>query len=360
LKRICIIPNVSGVGGMVSFRSKFTAGLRARGIEVSHHASRTTRHDAILVIGGTRDLLSLWRAKRRGVRIVQRLNGMNWLHRQVNTGLRHYLRAEYGNWILQFIRSRLADRIVYQSKFSRQWWERVHGPTPVPSSIVHNGVDLSTYTPMPPGSPAPALPTDRYRLLMVEGSLMGGYELGLETAVGLVETLNDAHPQELGKPVELMVVGRVADSVKTRYSERLNPPIIWRGLVKPEEIPKIDRSAHLLFASDINAACPNSVIEALACGTPVLAFDTGALLELVAGDSGRVVPYGGDPWQLENPDIPALAEAAVEILLNQERFRPAARARAEEAFGLGTMVDGYLGDLFTTKARRHEENIYDS
>jgi len=98
----------------------------------------------------------------------------------------------------------------------------------------------------------------------------------------------------------------------------------------------------LLYSADVNAACPNSVIEALACGLPVAAFDTGALTELVVGDAGRIVAYGGDPWQLDPPDVPALVEAALEILGNQERFRAAARARAEAAFGLDQMVDGYL------------------
>lgn len=342
MKSICIVPNVSGVGGMVSFHARFTAGLQARGIESVYEIERTPC-DSILVVGGTRDLLGLWRAKSRGVRIVQRLNGMNWLHRQIDTGLRHFLRAEYGNWILRFIRSRLADHIVYQSEFARRWWERVHGPTPVPNTVVHNGVDLAVYS--PEGSSL--LPADRYRLLMVEGSLMGGYELGLETAAQLVEQLNDAHSQALGQVVDLMVVGRVADRVKQKYADRLNPPIVWRGLVRPEDIPEIDRSAHLLFASDINPACPNSVIEALACGTPVLGLDTGALPELLLGDAGRVVPYGGDPWKLEQPDIPALAEAAVEMFLNQNQFRSAARAQAEAAFGLDQMMDEYLDVLMS-------------
>jgi glycosyltransferase involved in cell wall biosynthesis len=92
----------------------------------------------------------------------------------------------------------------------------------------------------------------------------------------------------------------------------------------------------------LNAACPNSVIEALACGLPVVAFDTGALPELVTGDAGRVVPYGGDPWTLTPPDTPALAQAAAEILIDQHRFRLAARSRAENLFNLEGMVEGYL------------------
>jgi hypothetical protein len=49
---------------------------------------------------------------------------------------------------------------------------------------------------------------------------------------------------------------------------------------------------------------------------------------------------------LEPPDILALAEAAVEILREQEHFRKAARTQAEKALGLDKMVDAYLKFLF--------------
>ncbi len=84
------------------------------------------------------------------------------------------------------------------------------------------------------------------------------------------------------------------------------------------------------------------MIEALACGLPVVAFDTGSLGEIVQGQAGEVVPYGGDPWNFDQPDIPALAQAAVKILNDQETYRKGARARAEAAFGLDMMIDGYL------------------
>jgi glycosyltransferase involved in cell wall biosynthesis len=83
----------------------------------------------------------------------------------------------------------------------------------------------------------------------------------------------------------------------------------------------------------------------MACGLPVAAFQTGALPELVTGDAGRLVPYGGDPWKLERPDIPALASAAAEILADPQRFRKAARRHAEESFGLDRMVERYLDIL---------------
>jgi len=333
--KVCLTPQVHGVGGMVSFAAKLTAGLKSLGIETLNDL-RSTGYDTLLVIGGTRDLPGIWRARRRGVRIVQRLNGMNWIHRIHRTGWRHFLRAEYGNFILAVIRSRLADHVVYQSEFARRWWERTRRPTKAPSSVIYNGVDLNAYTPEGPSS----RPEDRYRLLLVEGSLGGGYEMGLETAVQLAETLT--RNPNLDKPVELAVVGRVAAGLQARWQQQAQVPLQFTGLVPRERIAEIDRSAHLLYSADVNAACPNSVIEALACGLPVAGFDTGALPELVSGDAGRIVPYGGNVWRLEPPDVPALARAAAEILADADRFRTAAHARARQVFGLEQMVAAYL------------------
>jgi glycosyltransferase involved in cell wall biosynthesis len=310
-----------------------------------------TPYQSVLVIGGTRDLPGLWRIRRRGIPVVQRLDGMNWLHRMSPTkgsgkrDLRHYLRAEYGNFILAWIRNRLASCLVYQSEFARNWWERVYGPAPAASRVIYNGVDLDIYTPVGKGSP----PDDHWRVLMVEGSLLGGYQQGLEAAMRLVEELLAAHSRSSGQKGELLVAGRVPPATQAYWQQYLErkglqerSTLTWAGLVDSWRIPEIDRSAHLLYSGDIHAACPNSVIEALGCGLPVLAFDTGALPELVCGGAGRIVPYGGDPWKLEQPDVPGLARAAADILDDQARFRKAARARAEEAFGLDHMVDAYL------------------
>ena len=344
---ICLAPRLQGVGGMVSFQARFAAALAERGIRVSFDPADQTCA-AVLVIGGTRHLGRLFSARRRGVRIVQRLDGMNWMHRRQRTGLRHFLRAEYGNWLLNLIRTRLAQHIVYQSNFSQTWWQQVYSPAAATTRVVYNGVDLAAYTADGPG----VRPPDRWRILMVEGSLMGGYKQGLESGMQLAAGLAGLEAAASGRPVELMVAGRVSTEVKAAAQARLTEiarerpvSIHWAGLVERERIPELDRSAHLLFSSDINAACPNSVIEALACGCPIVAYDTGALGELVAGDSGRLAAYGGDPWKLDPPDHAALVSAAQPILGQQEHFRSAARACAVEMFSLDTMVEGYLDAL---------------
>jgi glycosyltransferase involved in cell wall biosynthesis len=185
---------------------------------------------------------------------------------------------------------------------------------------------------------------------MVEGALGGGYEQGLENAIALMQALQAILPEI----VELQVVGRVEARVRERIRSAAPVTILWTGVLPRERIPEVDRSADVLFSADINAACPNTVVEALACGLPVIGFDTGALPELVRGDAGILVPYGGDPWELDEPDVETLARAAVKVLREPGRFRTAARARAQDGLGLAQMTTGYLAAIDAAIGRERE------
>ena len=330
MSRICIVPRVEGLAGVASFRLKFEEGLRLRGLNITHDLSQQA--DAVLVLAGTRNLLPLWKARRRGMRIVQRLDGINWVHRVRWAGLRYTIRAVYGNANLSLIRACLADHVIYQSQFIKQWWGDWYRPTRVPASVILNAVDLNRYTP----SGLHERPSQHHRLLVVEGSLAGGLDAGLFDVAALASTLSKKFK------IELMIVGRVQARAKNKLKNQGAFRIQFMGAVPREQIPWLMRSSHLLFSAEVNPPCPNSVIEALACGLPVIGFDTGSLAEIVQAEAGRLVLYGGNPWKLETPDIPALADAATEVLEDQPRFRKSAREQAESKFGLDQMLDEYL------------------
>jgi len=330
-KSICIVPHHPGLGGPASFQSRLIRVLKERDYRINSNPLDPSNY-AVLVVGGTKKIGELKRAQKMGVRVIQRLNGMNWVHRKRKTGLKHYLRSEVNNYILKTIRKR-ADGIIYQSAFSQDWWERVYGKLNTKATIIFNGIDLQEYSPVGVG----VKPTDFYRILMVEGNLGGGYEQGLSTGVELARLLN----HRLDKPVELTVVGNVPADLKASFSAT-DINIQWRGVVRREEIPEIDRSAHLLFSADINAACPNSVIEAMACGLPVVGYDTGALKELVMNGAGEIAPYGGKVWNLDKPDIHSLADAAQKIINNQSGYSKNARENAVRNFNIQEIADRYL------------------
>lgn len=334
---ICIFPPQTGMGGPASFTGRLAQAFKERGIQVQHDPL-APGCAAILVIGGSKRLDLLWRARRRGVRIVQRLNGMNWLHRKLKTGLKHYLRSEINNGLLAVIRSRLASCIIYQSNFSRDWWQEVRGPVKAPGTVIYNGVDLQTFSPQ--GSEE--RPADHYRLLLVEGHLGGGMVSGLKNAVDLLAELGKSP----GQRWELMVAGDAPMAVRQQVEQKYPGLwITWCGVVPRSKVPALDRSAHVLFSADLNAACPNSVVEALACGLPVIAYATGALPEMVTGPAGCAAPYGSNYWQLEEPVVSPLAQAAWQIAREQDKYRPGARARAEEMFDIQNVVTSYLDVL---------------
>ncbi len=329
---ICILPKLKGPGGPSSFQAKLISGLSALGIS-AHHDPRKAGTRAILVIGSTRQLDDLIYAKHHHIRIVQRLDGMNWLHKRQKTGWQHYFRSERLNFQLALIRRWLADEIVYQSNFTRDWWNTVYGSLRKPASVIHNGVDLDTFTPSGEGAP----PTDFLRLLVVEGSFKGGHERDLFNAVEAANLLS----VRLDREVELMVVGNAPQEMRKQVACSHKASVRWMGLVSHDKIPELDRSAHLLFPAEINAACPNSVVEALASGLPVVSYATGSLPELIGEEGGAVVPYGNNYWRLEGPDTNLLVEAAVKVLDKLPAYRASARKRAETLFGLEKMVAGY-------------------
>lgn len=326
---------------MASFRLKFEQGLRARGIAITHDLAEPA--DAILVIAGTKSLVPLMRARRRGIRVVQRLDGVNWVQRVRWAGLKYTLRAEYGNFMLSRIRNHFADRVIYQSHFIRQWWEDWYGVAPVPATVIHNGVDLQTYTP----AGTSTLPQGWKRMLLLEGSLAGGLNAGLFHAVRLAQALSHKYA------IEVAVAGSVDPGTREKVHQLLKdsdsatpalfkPTVKFLGTMPRAEVPSLARSSHLMYCAEVNPPCPNSVIESMACGLPIIGFDSGSLKELVPPEAGCIVPYGADPWRLQTPDISALASATEKLLEQPEPARREARKHAEEAFGLDQMVESYL------------------
>jgi glycosyltransferase involved in cell wall biosynthesis len=177
------------------------------------------------------------------------------------------------------------------------------------------------------------------KVIVIEGSLRW-YDYLLSSALQLVRELR----QDLHHEVTLEVIGDVPEYFIREHSAW--SWIRWAGRIPNEAIPDRLRGAHLFVSAVLNPACPNAVLEAMACGVPVVGYDTGALRELVGDTGGKTVPYGADPWRLEPPaNSELLRDAAILLLKRGSDASRSARERAK-AFSEDTMVTKYMKVLF--------------
>ena len=164
------------------------------------------------------------------------------------------------------------------------------GVDPEKSRVVLNGVDLARFTcnDREESRRRVGLPLEK-KVIVSVGSLIerkGHHEL-VRIMPGLSKSCD----------VELYIVGGV--NPEGDYSSVLRSMIAELGLTNVYLVDKVEHealadwynSADLFCLATKGEGCPNVVLEALACGTPVVVTDVGAVGELVvAGENGFVLP----------------------------------------------------------------------
>jgi glycosyltransferase involved in cell wall biosynthesis len=104
-----------------------------------------------------------------------------------------------------------------------------------------------------------------------------------------------------------------------------------------DDVPELLRSLDLFVLPSRAEGISNTILEAMACGLPVVATAVGGNAELVVdGETGRLVPAGD----------PAALAAAIRAYLDDpgllDAHGAAGRRRVEERFDLDAMVAAYL------------------
>jgi glycosyltransferase involved in cell wall biosynthesis len=272
----------------------------------------------------------LWLARRRSIPVVVNQDGVGYpgwageRTEEVNRPLRRALLA--------------ADHVLYQSEFSKLSADLFLGEPRGSWEVLPNAVDVERFSPAkapPAGGPVLLLAGDQtqeYRL-----------ELALRTLAAFVPSAPGA---------QLLVTGRLVAPVEPLVEELgLTGRVRVLGEYAQRDAPAIFRQAHVLLHTKVNDPCPTLVLEAMACGLPVVYPASGGTVELVGEEAGVGVPHATG-WERDEPPGPEeLAAALEQVLAELPAFAAAARARVVARFALGPWLDRHA-ELFASLVER--------
>ena len=156
-------------------------------------------------------------------------------------------------------------------------------------SVIPNGVDKQRF------QPRDKLAARRLLKLPEEGKLLVtvshlGCRKGHYEVIRALAGLSD-------KNVRLLIVGGEAqggtaeDIMNFARSLGAGDKVIVAGRQPYEKIPYYFNAADASILASYREGCPNAVLESLACGTPVVASDVGAVPDILpVPEAGRIVP----------------------------------------------------------------------
>lgn len=179
------------------------------------------------------------------------------------------------------------------------------------------GVPAERLTVCAPGVPAWAALVARQRRSELQGSaiLFVGTLTDRKNVKGLLEAYARLRSRRSDAP-PLVIAGGHTSTSRALVERSHEPPLAgmvdFRGYVPDEQRPALYRHARMLVLASFEEGFGLPVLEAMACGVPVIVSNRGSLPE-VAGDAAAVV----DP-----EDLDALS-AAMERLLDADVARDA-------------------------------------
>lgn len=263
------------------------------GLKIWHHPSSGTGRDHF-----AKALMSAVDANRLDLGLEN--VGINFIHGNVKRGYFNVLRVDG----VYYDRPRLGqnvpikrsiathDLVVYQSEFSKEFAERMLNVKARRSCVIHNGTSMS---PMADSKRMPiVVASARWRPNKRPRAIASSFAIACD---------------DLGLDADLHIVGDVE-----RSSMIVHPRIKYRGSMEHSDMRLLFASARLMVHICHLDSCPNSVVECLRMGVPVLCNNIGGTREIVRS-SGTVVQIDKDFDFMPISDMDQVGDESIDCTL---------------------------------------------
>jgi len=218
-----------------------------------------------------------------------------------------------------------ARGVIFQSRFSLDMYQAILGVRPPHHTVICNGTDRTRFFPCASNDEARCKLREELGLPL--DSLVFISSAAWRAHKRLTDTANVFHMIRNNRRSDcfLLIIGDHKEQL-----EGIDDHIISLGRITNDMIPQYLRASDIyLFFSWLDP-CPNSVVEAIASGVPVVCTDQGGTREIVERGDGGVVAIGADEpfephvidlYHPPRPDYEILYEAIRKVMDNLDQYR---------------------------------------
>ncbi len=314
-----------GIGGPHTFMGNLKRELDRRGISLC----QSFQDCDLMLFPIEYELEMLRHGRAQGRRFIVRLDGI-WYpekHGDSHRGLNRPIKEIY---------DRYADLVIFQSDYCRKQCFEMFGEKPSSEyRIILNGADFDLFYPND---------GDRELSDSVQFITTGNFRdrAMIEPLVTALDKLT------IEKHFRLHVVGPVQADLLPWLKRDY---IVSEGKKSVAETAALLRQADIFLYSHLNPPCPNSVIEAISSGIPVVGFESGSMSELLPFSRELLAPAGERIFQrYQDFDAEKLREK-IELAVNEFlKFKQLARQHAKD-YPFIHCADQYL-DAISEVAQR--------
>jgi len=250
----------------------------------------------------------------------------------------------------------LGDKIIYQSEFSKFHIEELLlkrfkvKVDSKKSTIIFNGIDIEKFKPMGELKEKGSFPN----ILVSHRMLPYKRAQQIPKIISeLIEEYPNLKVHVVGKGVKNPLyfnedsLKRFKKEVKSRGLEKY---FEFYGYTEPQHLPEIYNKCDFMLNLSYADPCPNVVIEAMACGLPVIAPNSGGIPELIATKE-LLVDENIDVFEFYPmycyEDLPQInptkyVEKIKYVINNLERLSLYSRERVENNFNINKVVEEYI------------------
>ena len=224
----------------------------------------------------------------------------------------------------------LADYVLWQSKFCKKACEKFLGKRIGIGEILYNSVDTSIFVPKNKGN------KKRFSFL-ITGNIRRKNNYRISSILFALKEIIKKNTD-----VELIIAGYIEDR-KYFFSKirdlKIDDHIIFLGTYSQKDAPKIYQLADAYITMSYQDNCPTAVLEAMACGLPILYSNSGGVPELVDKESGLGINVKGNWNKIIVPSSFEISNGMQKIIDNKNTMSQSSRTRSVEHFDIKIWIN---------------------